>query len=359
MVITFAFWAWVSRSEGQNYRIPPLAEPGKGALLTSELIYPLDNKPTPQCHASTIVETRSGLAAAWFGGKFESSPDVGIWLSLHDGKRWLKPVEVANGGQDGGKRYACWNPVLFQPANGPLLLFYKVGPSPSRWWGMLITSADDGTTWSPPRKLGDDAKIGHLLGPVRSKPIQLKDGTILCPSSSEHDGWRVHFEMTRDLGKTWEVIGPINDGKEFSAIQPTALTYADGRIQVLCRSRQGVLTQSWSRDGGRTWSPMTATTLPNPNAGADAVTLHDGRQLLIYNHTTSRGAFPAGRNMINVAISADGVQWTPLLTLERSNGEFSYPAMIQSADRKVHMTYTYERRSIKHVVVDAEQLQSP
>lgn len=116
-----------------------------------------------------------------------------------------------------------------------------------------------------------------------------------------------------------------------------------------------MITQSWSEDGGQSWGPMTATNLPNPNAGTDAVSLMDGRQLLVYNHTT-RSSRPAGREMLNVAVSKDGKKWNPVMTLERESGEFSYPAVIQSSDGKIHITYTYLRRSIKHVIVDADKL---
>ena len=336
--------------------LPEPARPGQNGYLKGELIYPLDDKPTPQCHASTIVETPAGLVAAWFGGQHEKNPDVGIWVSRLENAGWTKAVEVANGVESPEKRYPCWNPVLFQPKMGPLMLFYKVGPSPSQWWGMLITSTDNGRTWSQPRKLGTDDRLGegnpNLLGPVKNKPIQLKDGSILCPSSSEHKGWRVHFEKTRDGGKTWEVIGPINDASQFNAIQPSILTYPDGKMQILCRTQEGVIAQSWSADGGNTWSAITATELPNPNSGTDAVTLKDGRQLLVYNHTTRGGEFPAGRSMLNVAVSRDGKSWKPVLTLEREKGEFSYPAVIQSSDGKVQITYTYQRQSVKHVVLD-------
>ena len=94
------------------------------------------------------------------------------------------------------------------------------------------------------------------------------------------------------------------------------------------------------------------TRIPNPNAGTDAVTLEDGRHLLVYNHTHRGIDFPSGRNMLNVAISDDGRSWRPLMTLERAEGEYSYPAVIQSSDGLVHITYTYRRESIKHVVVD-------
>ncbi|MDE2681457.1 MAG: exo-alpha-sialidase, partial [Verrucomicrobiota bacterium] len=232
--------------------LPPLAKPGQGALLSANLIYSFWNRPTPQCHASTIAETPTGLVAAWFAGTREKHSDVGVRISRLLNGKWTTPVEVADGSEGEDREYSCWNPVLFQPKKGPLMLFYKVGPTPSRWWGMLLTSKDGGKTWGDRHKLGKNDKIGHLIGPVKNKPIQLADGTILCPSSTEHKGWRVHFEATRDFGKTWKVIGPINNGKEFGAIQPSILTYADGRMQVMCRSQQKVVTQSESKDGGKT-----------------------------------------------------------------------------------------------------------
>ncbi|TCS90289.1 putative neuraminidase [Anseongella ginsenosidimutans] len=347
-----------------KYHLPPLSQPGEGAYIKGALIYPLNDKPTPECHASTIVETPSGIVAAFFAGTYERHDDVGIRVSRLENGAWTYPEEVANGVQNDTLRYPCWNPVLFRPEGGPLLLFYKVGPSPSTWWGMLISSEDDGKTWSAPRKLGEDEKIGHLLGPVKNKPVQLADGTIICPSSTETenaasgDEWKVHFEISKDGGNTWEVAGPINDGTTFDAIQPSILTYPDGRLQVLCRTRQDVIAQSWSEDQGLTWSEMTATGLPNPNSGTDAVTLKDGRQLLVYNHTTKEGPEPNNRNMLNIALSEDGISWTPVMTLENKPHEagYSYPAVIQASDGMVHITYTYWRESVKHVVIDPAEL---
>ncbi|MBI2876646.1 MAG: exo-alpha-sialidase [Candidatus Tectomicrobia bacterium] len=245
--------------------------PKRLEYVKSELIFPLYDKPTPECHASTIAATEDYLVAAWFGGAKEKSPDVGIWVSRYKHNVWTKPVEVANGAQLNGKRLPCWNPVLFQPEEGPLMLFYKVGPNPREWWGMLMTSDDQGESWSTPRRLPEG-----IYGPIKNKPIQLDNG-ILCPSSTEHNGWRVHFELTYNLGKTWRRIVPISNGKHFSAIQPSILMHRDGRLQVLCRSRQGVIVQSWSVDKGKTWGELTATPLPNPNSGIDTVTLKDGR----------------------------------------------------------------------------------
>ena len=312
----------------------------------------------PSCHASTIAETKDCFVTAFFGGTDEGNKDVGIWICIRRKgvDHWSAPVEVADGVQFGRipsgqvQRHPCWNPVLYQADDGPLLLFYKVGPSPRSWWGMLIQSDDQGKSWTQPRRLPED-----IVGPVRAKPIKLADGGLLCGSSTEDKGWRAHMEITPDLGKTWSRTEALNDGKAFPVIQPTILTYRDGRIQILCRSR-GVLRQSWSDDAGKTWSPLVPSALPNPSSGIDAVTLTDGRQLLVYNHSTK------SRAQLNVAVSADGKNWKAALKLEdgttvggkRAYG--AYPAAIQASDGLVHITYTWRRELINHVVVDPDEL---
>jgi predicted neuraminidase len=315
-------------------------------LAKSEFIF--ETAPFPACHASTIADSKSGLIAAWFGGKHEKAPDVGIWISrITDGK-WSPPLEVATGvtsTPDGSKRFPCWNPVLFQPDTGPLLLFYKVGPSPSRWWGMLITSPDGGATWSAPRRLPDG-----ILGPIKDKPVQLADGTLLSPSSTENAGWRIHLERSADLGATWTKTEDLNSGKDFDAIQPTILLHPNNRLQMLCRSQQGVITEVWSEDSGKTWDAMKATTLPNPNSGIDAVTLRNGRHLLVYNPVKR------GRTPLALAYSRDGRAWEKVLTLEDLPGEYSYPAIIQARDGLVHITFTWQRTRIRHAVIDPAKL---
>ncbi len=345
----------------ERARLSQVSQPGQNGVLSAGFIYPLENRQTPECHASTIVETPSGLVAAWFGGEHENNPDVGIWVSRREGQAWNRPVEVVNGSEGESQDFACWNPVLFQPKQGPLLLFYKVGLNPRMWWGALVTSDDDGRTWSKPSRLGTSESLfsenQSLLGPVKNKPMQLSDGALLCPSSTENEGWRIHFEISRDLGKSWEVVGPLQEGEQLDAIQPSILTHADGRLQIVCRTKQGVIGTSWSSDTGRTWGPMQSLALPNPNSGTDAVTLSDGRQLLVYNHT-QRTNKQDGRQVLNVAISSDGQNWSRVLTLENHGDPagYSYPAVIQSSDGLVHITYTWRRKTIKHVILDPSKL---
>jgi len=316
------------------------AEPG---VIRDEFIF--QKAPFESCHASTIVETKVGLAAAWFGGKHERHPSVGIWLSRHVDGKWSAPLEVANGDQTAGDRLPCWNPVLFQPKNGPLLLFYKVGPSPSKWWGISKALPDSGQTWSASCRLPQG-----ILGPIKNKPVQLPNGDILCGTSTENEGWRVHFERTSDGGKTWQATASVNDGRNIGAIQPSLLYHKDGRLEAVGRTKNGKVFEIWSADGGLTWGKMSLTALPNPNSGIDAVTLQDGRHLLVYNHTTR------GRSPLNVAISRDGKMWQAAAVLEQDPGEYSYPAVIQTADGLVHITYTWKRQRIKHVTLDPAKL---
>jgi predicted neuraminidase len=281
---------------------------------------------------------------------------VGIWFARQENARWLPATEVANGVQANGPRMPTWNPVLFQSPGGPLVLFYKVGPSPSAWWGMMMTSADGGKTWSAPRRRPDG-----ILGPIKNKPVVLADGAWLSPSSTEGnpDGWRVHFELSRDAGRTWTRTAPPAKGVGFDAIQPSVLLLPGGKLEALCRTKQGVVAQTWSADGGKTWSVLTATDLPNPNSGTDAVTLADGRQLIVYNHSGHRAEEAKGnRYPLDVAVSRDGVAWRHVLTLESEPcaAGYAYPAVIQTRDGLVHITYTWDRKRIKHVVLDPQAL---
>ncbi len=333
--------------------------PQKPGVILEEFLY--KKAGFPSCHSATIIELDNGdLLCTYFGGTYERHPDVEIRLSRKKkGGEWSAPVSVANGVQAVGKRVPTWNPVLFQPAGGDLMLFYKVGPSPKEWWGEVKISKDNGYTWSKARRLE-----GKILGPVKNKPIQLANGVILSGSSSEANGWQAHIERSTDGGKTWSFIGPLNDGKKMRAIQPALLTHANGSLQMLCRtsnSNSEYISETWSNDEGLTWSEMTATALPNNNSGIDAVTLKDGRHLLIYNHATrnQKGMGHKGRGVINLAVSKDGKSWEAALVLDyidQPEKQYSYPSIIQTSDGLVHIVYTWHRERIKHVVIDPGKL---
>lgn len=357
------------------------------AILAAEFIY--DTATFPSCHSATLCETDDGLLAAYFGGTHERHPDVEIYLSRRKDGRWGEPVSIADGIlPNGGPRQPTWNPVLFQPKNGPLFLFYKVGPSPKDWWGMVKTSQDHGHTWSEAQRLPDG-----IYGPIKNKPIELPDGTIISPTSVEKiedadddglrsagqaakpassstadgapvpvpprrpgpPGWFVYFEISQDSGKTWSTTDEIRPESEIKAIQPSILIHSPTHLQAIGRTQANwQLYTVESRDGGRTWGEITLLDLPNNNSGTDAVTLQDGRHLLVYNHSdTNKVRYP-----LNVAISADGKTWQAAAVLDREGPEqYSYPAVIQGRDGTVHIAYTWKRRKMKYVALDPAKLE--
>ncbi|MDE6808247.1 MAG: exo-alpha-sialidase, partial [Prevotella sp.] len=250
--------------------------------------------------------------------------------------------------------------VLTEMPNGELWLFYKVGVNVAGWTGWLTKSKDGGHTWGTPEALPD-----RFLGPVKNKPLLLGD-RLLCGSSTESSGWRFHVEIYNLKSKEWKYVGPIESKPAaptlmpdtllpIDCIQPSFLQLKDGRLQVLMRSRNGFLATSYSSDEGETWTPVTLTDIPNNQSGTDALTLRDGRHILIYNNfQTIPGTKKGPRTPLSIAVSEDdGQSWHHVLTLEDSpSGGFSYPAIIQGHDGTLHCTYTWLRKRIAYKQLD-------
>ncbi len=305
-----------------------------------------EKAPFPSCHASTLVEHEPGkILAAWFGGKNEGAPDVQIWMSRFEGEKWTAPEVVGD-----VPGYPCWNPVLFKTAKGTLWLWYKGGPSPQTWVGFARKSIDAGKTWAKPVTMP-----AGMWGPVRAKPIELKDGTLLAGTSVESGGkldvWTPFVDRSTDDGETWfrSNAFPTPDGHH--QIQPALFETKDGRIVALMRSKNPrKVCRAESKDGGKTFAPAEPTDLPNPSTGLDVVKLKDGTLFLIYNHT------PQGRTPLSLAKSTDdGKTWAKVQDLEAEPGEYSYPAMIATTTGKLAITYTWRRTHIKAITINPEK----
>lgn len=314
------------------------------AIVEEEFLF--EQAPFPRCHASTITQLPNGsLLCAYFGGTNEGNPDVAIWSSAknnHD-EKWMPPQKIAE-----AKEVPCWNPVLFTAPTGETILFYKAGKSPREWSGLWKRLNAQGQ-WSEAELLP-----AGILGPIRSKPLLLKDGTLLCGSSVESwQLWGCYVDSTKD-GRSWIKSNPINVPDQlFGVIQPSLFRGKNDELKMVMRSTKKInkICTASSRDNGQTWSDAKPTALPNPNAGVEALNLVDGRVLLVYNDS------PAKRFPLSIALSSDGGEtWEPSLVLEDQKGEFSYPAAIQTQDGLVHITYTYNRQRIKHVVLDPAKL---
>ena len=330
---------------GEHHFTAALPHP-KGVTERSFLY---ENASFPQCHASTIAQTPEGdLVAAYFGGSYEKCPDVCIWVSRKPkgSTVWTGPQLVEDGVQPDGTPVACWNPVLFQIPDGELLLFYKVAPTIQDWVGYVRRSTDGGKTWSEAERLPDG-----LLGAIKDKPVMLPDGRIIAPSSTENGTWLIHFEISDDGGRTWRKVGPVAQPEGFQCIQPSILVHRDGTLQAVCRTKNGFVGTTWSRDRGETWSEVSLLDVPHNQSGLDAVTLRDGTFAMVHNNV---GPYPGTnkgpRTPLSVSTSRDGIHWKHLVTLEDSPvSQYSYPSVIQDADGSLDIVYTWRRRRIKYV----------
>ncbi len=324
---------------GNNYRV---------RILKEEFVF--SQPPFKQCHAPTLIETPGGrLVAACFGGDHEGSPDVCIWSSSLEKGQWQPAVKLICGSTAGGTAVPCWNPVFFKPSDSSLYLYYKSGRSPREWSGMMIISTDEGKSWSSP------VQLKAIVGPAKNKPLLTHNGAWLLPSSREtSDRWQVFIERSADRGITWNII-PVDTANKAKVIQPCLLTDATGRLHAFCRSDQGCIMESTSSDEGKTWSPLSKTSLQNPNSGFDAVTLNSGIHLIVYNPGKKGKDWWNGRNKLCIAVSSDTKTWKDIYTLEdQAEGEFSYPAVIQTKDGIIHILYTYKRVNIRHVALKVE-----
>lgn len=311
------------------------------ALLGARAIY--EHIPgAPRAHGSTICELSSGrLMAAWYAGSAEGDPDVAIYGAYcRPGRDWGPPfvLEKTPGCSEG-------NPVLHPRPHGGVTLCWVT--MYERGWSGCRIRIRDAESRGGERLWGADRVFSDELGLMtRNKPIVMSNGELLLPLYDER-AWRSFFAWSADGGRTWEcgALLPSEPGN----IQPTVVEAAPGRLLALFRTgarQDGTLWRSASDDYGRTWSPLEATDIPNPNSGADMVRLSSGTVLLVYNDA------PRGRTPLTVAVSTDECRsFASKRNLEDAAGEYSYPAAIQGRDGAVHVTYTYRRETIKHVTV--------
>ncbi len=301
-----------------------------------------ENSPSFQsCHASTLALTSDDqLHAAWFGGSGEGQPDVAIWGASYRSGLWSEPRRLAS--EEG---LPHWNPVLFTTPEDRLYLFYKVGHTIPHWQTRIMSSVDQGASWTSARELvaGD---VGGR-GPVRSRPIILSDGHWLAPASLEGKNWHCFVDRSADQGRSWQASAPIRldsppQGK--GTIQPTLWESRPGHVHMLMRSSERRVYRSDSNDGGRTWSPAHPTSLPNNNSGIDVAQWSDGSLFLAYNPVAENWG---ARTPLVLALSTDnGGSWHPVFTLEDQPGEYSYPTLLTGHHGSLFVSYTWQRRSI-------------
>lgn len=354
------------------------------------------NIPTlyPHNHASNLCALKNGdMLCVWFAGSREGKSDISILCSrLNKGSTvWSEPIVLS---EDSGRSEQ--NPILFENPNGELWLLYTAQVSVHQDTAIVRyrTSTDNGYTWSDIKTLFD--KPGSF---IRHPPVILDNEEIVLPAYyclKSNTGFLVNdfsvVKISSDYGKSWqEYEVPESAG----LVHMSIVQLLDGHLIGFFRSRKSdYIYTSRSQDGGRTWSKPVKTNLPNNNSSIQATRLRNGNVAIVFNNINAEMAPPVEnrppwfdksdmakvgvtksdeelesiwgviRAPLTLAISEDnGHTWAykrDIITKDNIDGypEFSYPSIIQADDFSLHITFTYLRQYIKHIILTEEWVTS-
>jgi predicted neuraminidase len=321
-------------------------------------------------HAANLLELDDGdLLCTWFNGPDEGDPDTNIVLSrlARGSGRWSEPQLLAS-----DPERAEQNPVLAQDAAGTVWLFHPSNTPHDQKTARLVvrTSRDRGRTWSEPRTLIEGPGIF-----VRNPPLALPDGSWLLPAYWCRAGGELSTVLISEDGGTGWREHALPDAAHL--VQMTAVRREDGSLFAMFRSRAADrIHAAESFDLGRSWTPLTRTELPNNNSAVQLTRLASGAIALVYNDASlERDQFrwvgegpgrrkKALRTPLTLALSEDGGRtWPYRRDVQRADEEYrenelgySYPSVLQTRDGRLHLAYSYLRKTIKHVRLDENWL---
>jgi len=364
--------------------------------FSAELAFPLQDQHN---HAPAIVEFPNGdLLISWYRGSGErEADDVAVYGSrLRKGRQtWSDAFLMADtpGFPDGNtamfidRRRRLWLfwPVILANTWESCITSYRIassyqkaGPPKWEWQGQIFLKPESFVAdmeqalemrlkdFPMPREMTNRVaelrrrihdKLYQRLGwQPRCKPTVLRCGRILLPLYSDTFSASL-MAISDDGGKTWFASRPLAG---YGNIQPAVLQRTDGSLMAYMRENGPIdrIRVSESRDDGMTWGPIGVTQFPNPGSGLDALRLHDGQWLLIYNDTKH------GRHQLAISLSDDeGKSWKWTRHLEKhKEGSFHYPAIIQARDGTLHAIYSYfveAGKSMKHAAFNVAWLKAP
>jgi predicted neuraminidase len=342
-----------------EYEVPD-APQGTPAVYREDFVHAAGL--TKEIHSSTLVPLDNGnVLAAWYGGSREGAGDVALYLAEYDSgkQRWGEARRLTDPEktQRQVKRYIrkVGNPVLFSHPDGTLWLFY-VSVSVGGWAGSsinYITSQDQGGTWSAARRL-ITSPFANISTLVKGTPLLYEDGTIGLPVYHEFLG---KFPELLHLDQNGRVLDKIRMWSGKSSLQPSIAALDEGRAVALLRysgTPPNRILETRSGDAGRSWQPVRKLQLPNPNSALMVRKIGEKQLLLVFNNTED------GRANLSLALSDDeGETWRVVHALEDSPEEqgFSYPFLIETDNGLFHLSYSWNKRRVKHVVFNRAWLE--
>lgn len=327
--------------------VPPVLDPGEEYAPASR-----------QWQGIPGVERSPGgrLWATWYSGGPGEGPYNYVLLEASDdgGDTWSKPLLAI----DPPEEVRAFDPCLWTDPMGRLWLFWaqswKKFDGRCGVWAIRCDNPDaDAPDWGEPRRLAN--------GIMMNKPTVLSNGEWLMPAAI----WKHHkirwpqFEHERgpnvyvssDEGDTWTWRG-VADVPEPNCDEHMVVELKDGRLWMLVRVGFGI-AQSFSEDGGRTWTPGEDSGIPGPRSRFFIRRLRSGRLLLVNHRGFTRDPEKGlkGRSHLTASLSEDdGKTWTRHLMIEERD-RVSYPDGVEAADGNIHVIYDRERHGAAEILL--------
>lgn len=275
-------------------------------------------------NGSLGATVRGGAPHIGVGGRLDFT------RSSDGGRTWISPQTIVYMPPDSR------NPALGQAPDGTLVLAFAVtGPYPQGKWQPPVStrytlwftwSDDNGQTWLPPQSL----TVAPLpYGSPFGKIVTLPDGTMLLPvyQWDEQRRYGSYVFRSRDNGRTWGEPSLIAESHNEAAL--TVLP--DGAVLAVVRRNDNALSECYSDDGGRTWTPPQKLTEP-PFHPADVIVLDSKRVLLTFGRRTE----PFGAEAVLGEAEKGRIRWRwetrTLVEWRAANTDCGYPSSAQLDD---------------------------
>jgi hypothetical protein len=322
------------------------AEPA--AYACRQDIHPQDED-FPGVHVATLEEAPNGdLLYGFYAGSREGADDVKTYMGrlAAGAATWTAPTVVFDEPNQPDGNAVFWT----DDEHGLVHLLFSTirGDGWTEADLRMISSADNGQTWSDPQFIREE--WGWLFGTL---PFRMSNGELIVPIYSETE-WSSGFYISSDDAQTFTPY-PNDDDTTWPTslggmIQPATVELEAGHLLALNRSRDGFIWQTESTDFGRTWSDAEPTTMPNNNSRLALLKLHNGNLVLAHNPTMF------GRSPLRLSLSTDGGQsWSASVDIENESGEeFSYPYLLQTSDGMIQLGYTHRRESMRHLAFNEQ-----
>jgi hypothetical protein len=293
-------------------------------------------------HASSICEHNGEIYTAWYAYKEKEHEGGQIVVSKYNkttgdwpkGQFILKSTQGASTG----------NPVIFS-YQGSLHIFFVI--LKSFYWDsaeIYHVQRDEATKeWGSINKVNTPEAMM-----IRHRPLVI-NGKGIVPAYDEKSMSTVLYEFTNEPAN-WSKYSEF----EGQYIQGDLIAFNDMEWQMYlrCAGENNKVMKALSTNKGLNWDFARETNLHCPLSGIAAIKLDSGNIIVCNNNTEKHQRWPLS---LSISISK-GAFFEPTWDVDTSEIELSYPSLLQSSDGKIHLTYTYNRKMIKHIELTEEEL---